>query len=115
MLLRDLRPVRSTSGSVSDALGVLVVLRRLGVLVRRLEVDGAASVVSVASSDLLFLLRGVLGGGINCLSPPSSPSTALSWLLGTSVMPLLVRRTLACALSNLEAFGKSSCSTVSSS
>ena len=75
MLMRDLRVLASTSGSVSDTRGVLVVLRRLGVLAR-LAVDGAA--LSADKSALLFLLRGVLGGGINVFSASPSPSTVPS-------------------------------------
>jgi hypothetical protein len=80
-LLRDRRTVVSTSGSVSDARGVLVVPRRLGVL-DLLEVEGVAAAVDPgARSDLLFLLRGVFGaggGGISCLSSSSSSSKVLS-------------------------------------
>lgn len=83
-LLRDLRrTVVSTSGSVSDARGVLVVLRRLGVL-DRLEMEGVdapAATDPEARSDLLFLLRGVFGaggGGISCRSSSSSSSRVLS-------------------------------------
>jgi hypothetical protein len=121
-LFRGLRTVDFASSgsvcSVSDARGVLVALRLLGVFVL-LEVDGVRPTDSPAvRSDLLFLLRGVLGaggGGISCLSSPSSPDIVLSWLLGMSVMPLLVRRTLACALNNFPLFGSTSFSRISNS
>lgn len=74
-LLRGLRTLASTSGSVSDTRDALVVLRRLGVFVL-LVVEGTA--FSADKSDLLFRLRGVLGGGINAFSASSSPSTVPS-------------------------------------
>lgn len=96
--------------SVSDARGVLVALRLFGVFVL-LEVDGVRVTGSPAArSALLFLLRGVFGaggGGINCLSFSSSPSIVLSWL-DISVMPLLVRRTRAWALSSFSLCGRTS-------
>lgn len=121
-LLRGRRTVDlGSSGSVcsvSDARGVLVVLRLVGVFVL-LAVDGVRETGSpTARSDLLFLLRGVFGaggGGISCLSSSSSPDMVPSWLLGISVMPLLVRRTLACALSSLSLLGRSSVSMISKS
>lgn len=80
-LFRDLRVDFSTSPSVSDARGVLAVLLLLGVFVL-LDVDGvAATAFAAVSSDLLFLPRGVFGaggGGINCRSSSSSPSTVPS-------------------------------------
>ena len=102
---------------MSDARGVLVVLLLIGVFVL-LAVEGVRKAGSAAArSDLLFLLRGVFGaggGGINPLSSASSPEIVPSWLLGTSVIPLLVRRTLACAFNSLCLRGKISFSMISS-
>ena len=82
----------------------------LGVFLAR----GVSSVLSsVDPLSAVFLDRrlgvaGTGGGGIRLASLSSSPLTVPSWLLGISVIPLLVRFVLARAASSLRDLGTTS-------
>ena len=89
---------RLVSGSVSEARECFDVLFRLpGVIVPCpvVSISEPSPAMAVPSNKLVLLFRprGVFGGGgMSSVSRSASPLTVLdSWLLGISMMPLLVR------------------------
>ena len=99
---------RSGSSSVSDRRGCFIVLLRVLGVGGWGVTDSDGSLVD-RRDDLRVDLADATGGAIDSTSSSSSsPSTVPSWLLGMSVIPLLVRLTLARAARSLPVLGATS-------